>query len=132
MLTVVTGPPCSGKSTHVRQHARHGDIVVDLDRIALALTSEDTGDHDYPDHIRSVARKARLAAINAALPMHAAGHRVWLIDAAPSKEQRAFYHRHHARFVSLTVTSDQLTTRLAERPERNRELVRRIFAGQSV
>jgi predicted kinase len=126
VLTVVTGPPCSGKSTYVRQQAQPGDVVIDLDRIALALTVEDTADHDYPDHIRTVARRARIAAIDAALPLHAQGCRVWLIDAAPSKEQRAYYHRRDARFVSLTVTADVLAQRLAERPERNQLLVAQL------
>lgn len=34
VITVVTGPPCSGKSTYVRTHARPGDIIVDFDAIA--------------------------------------------------------------------------------------------------
>ncbi len=123
MLTIVTGPPCSGKSTYIRDRATHGDIVIDLDRIALALTSEDTASHDYPDHVRTVARKARISAIDAALIQHAAGQQVWIIDAAPTKEQRAYYHRRGARFIDLTVTADVLATRLAARPARNRHLV---------
>ena len=40
-LYVVTGPPCGGKSTYVREHAKPGDFVIDLDRLALAITSAD-------------------------------------------------------------------------------------------
>lgn len=35
-VTLVTGPPCAGKSTHVAQHARPGDIVLDQDVIGAA------------------------------------------------------------------------------------------------
>lgn len=34
MLTVITGAPCSGKSTYLGQHARPDDIVIDFDAIA--------------------------------------------------------------------------------------------------
>ena len=47
MLTIVTGPPCGGKTTHIANHAHPGDIIIDLDRIALALTTDDTTHHYY-------------------------------------------------------------------------------------
>lgn len=37
MIQLVTGPPCSGKSTHVREHADPRDVVLDLDLLANAL-----------------------------------------------------------------------------------------------
>ena len=126
MLTVVTGPPCVGKSHHIRQHAKPGEIVIDLDRLALALTVEDTPHHDYPDHIRAVARRARIAAIDAALAAHQHGHTVWIIDAAPSPQQRAYYHRRRARFVNLTATPETLAARAAQRPASNQALIARL------
>ena len=39
---VICGAPCSGKSTWAEQHAAPGDIVWDLDKVALALTSMTT------------------------------------------------------------------------------------------
>ena len=37
MLYVVTGPPTAGKSSWIEARAKPTDIVIDLDRIALAL-----------------------------------------------------------------------------------------------
>lgn len=51
-LTVVIGPPAAGKTTYVLAHARPGDIVVDLDRLANALTCGGTDSHR---HIRAAA-----------------------------------------------------------------------------
>ena len=99
-VTVVTGPPCAGKSTWIAERAQPGDVVIDLDRIALALTADGTPHHDYPQHVREVARAARLAAIDAALADASAGH-VWIIDTAASKKQRAAWHRRRCHVVTL-------------------------------
>lgn len=32
-VTLVTGPPCAGKSTYVRQHAQPEDLVLDRDEL---------------------------------------------------------------------------------------------------
>ncbi len=44
---VVYGPPLSGKTTFVRQSARRGDLVVDVDRLFVALSM--LPDYDKPD-----------------------------------------------------------------------------------
>ena len=123
MLVVVTGPPCVGKSTYVDTHAQHGDIVIDLDRLALALTTRDTGHHDYDEHIRYIARCARHAALTAALEAHHAGCMAWVVDAAPSTAQRARYHRNGATFVNLTESDEVLAERARQRPPRNQALI---------
>jgi predicted ABC-type ATPase len=67
MIYIVTGPPCVGKSTWVKERAKSGDLIVDLDRIALAITSEDTPHHEYPRHVRSAAIAMRTVAVNCAM-----------------------------------------------------------------
>lgn len=99
MLTVVTGPPCAGKSTYVQSHAKTDDVVIDLDVIAYALTCG-RGDHDYPLHVRHVALNARAAAIRAALPM-SAGLDVWVIHTKPERLDWVAYKQHGARIVRL-------------------------------
>ena len=37
MITVVCGPPGSGKTTYVREHKRRGDVVWDQDVMMAAL-----------------------------------------------------------------------------------------------
>lgn len=42
MLTVITGPPCGGKTQYARKHALPGEVIVDFDAIAVELGSAAT------------------------------------------------------------------------------------------
>lgn len=61
MITVVMGPPASGKSTFVREQSKPGDVVVDFDVLSQAFGS--TIPHDRPESIAQVTFAARSAAI---------------------------------------------------------------------
>lgn len=45
---IVWGPPCSGKSTYVRDHAQEGDLVWDADAVHKALTGQTEHRHEKP------------------------------------------------------------------------------------
>lgn len=66
MLTVVIGPPAGGKSTWVRERAKPGDIVIDFDLLACALTGPGGDPHDHTPAVAAVTKAARRAAIDAA------------------------------------------------------------------
>lgn len=90
-VIVVTGPPAAGKTTHVIEHARATDVIIDLDRIALALMpAAPTASHDYPEHVRHVAIAARKAAIRRATRLRER-ITVWLVHAMPSPDDLAEY-----------------------------------------
>jgi len=36
-INVIVGPPCAGKSTHVKANSTKGDVLVDYDDLAKAL-----------------------------------------------------------------------------------------------
>jgi predicted kinase len=133
MLTVVTGPPCSGKSTYIRGHAHAGDIIIDLDRIALALTTEDTAHHEYSQHVRSAARAARNAAVNYSLAIsknHPSIH-AWIIDCAAQPTARAGYRKLGATVVKLDPGMTTCLGRAeAERPPQVTQLIRAWYAAQ--
>jgi predicted kinase len=115
MLTIVTGPPCSGKTTHVTTHAQPGDITIDYDTLALALGAP--ASHDYPPHICEVVFAARHSAITAAISQHHQGATVWIIDTAPGEARRQQYADAGAQFVTLTASREELHARAAaERP----------------
>lgn len=125
-LTVVTGPPCSGKTTYVHEHAKPGDIIIDLDPIAEALGSPDH--HDHPEPLRRVAQAARRAAIAEAIRQHRRGASVWIVECDPTRDRRAEYHRASAQFISLRVSVDELHRRAADRPRLWHALIDRQVA----
>lgn len=121
-VTLVTGPPCSGKSTYVSDRALPGHVVIDFDRIAQAMGSPDT--HDHPANLRSVV----LATMDAALAraMRDPGCPVvWLVKCNPTTQDRA----RATRVVSLAATPAGChdRARQAGRPDRWHQLIDQWF-----
>jgi predicted kinase len=112
VLTVITGPPCGGKTTYARQYAKPGDIVIDFDLIAQALGSLAT--HGHSDHIAAVASEARHAAIAEAIAQHRKGRRVWIVDTDPGERRRKQYAIAGARTVTCTAPPAELHRRASE------------------
>lgn len=128
MITVVSGPPCGGKSTFVRENAKSGDIVIDMDNLALALTTDDVDSHDYSSEVRQVARAARKAAVAEAMRVsQIARCDVWIIHTDPSPEWKRRYRVFNARFEVVDPGKAECLRRLDSRPEANHKLVRLVL-----
>lgn len=126
-LTVVTGPPAGGKTTWVRQHARPGDVVIDLDAIAQALTVG-TETHRHARAVLRCAQRARGAALDEALK-HAARADVYVVHAQPEPRHLARYEQHGARIVTIDPGRETVEARVAEqRPPGTRAVVARWYA----
>ena len=118
MLHLVTGPPASGKSTWVKQHAKHGDITIDYDAIASVLTPPGHDPHDPPQHVKAVTKAARQAAIDTALTM-SRDHDVYVIHSMPSPTLIARYQAHGAKVHTIDPGRNVVLARCkAERPWR--------------
>ena len=135
MITVVTGAPCAGKSFYVREMALAGDIVVDMDLIAMALTVQVGEDHDYPNEVRVVARAARKAAVREALQVGQVSRRnVWIVHTRPPAEWLRIYRSVNARVKVIDPGRDVCLSRLAERPKsqhvRTKKVIDEWFAGR--
>lgn len=117
-LYVVTGAPCAGKSTWVRERAKTGDIVVDLDRIALAITAEGTPHHEYPAHVRKAAMVVRKTVVAIAVAYGRRGTS-YVIHSKPSERALKQYARAGAVVVNIHAPMHVLIARAkAERPPR--------------
>lgn len=124
------GAPCSGKSTYVRENAKGNDIIVDMDRIALALAVEGMAEFEYSEPIRNIARQARPAIVKGAL-LAGQGERnlgVWIIHTDPSPQDRQMYRALNAKFIELDPGKEVCLARAKERPEANRKLSEKVIA----
>lgn len=118
MITVVVGPPAGGKSTWVLQRAKPGDIVIDFDRLAVALTGYGGDPHDHTPAVAAVTKAARQAAIDAAM-RHAKTTHVYLIHSSPGAQRMAAYRSMGAEVVTIDPGRDVVRSRCkTERPQR--------------
>lgn len=117
-VTLVTGPPASGKTTYVQTHAQPGDLVVDLDAIAQALGSPDT--HDHPEQLKPFIFEARDAVIER-IGRDASVARAWLIAVNPTDRDLALA----TDVVTLDVDAETCKARAQEagRPARWLDLI---------
>ena len=130
VLFLVVGPPASGKSTWVREHAKHGDITIDYDAIASVLTP-DGDSHDHAPHIKTVTKAARQAAIDAALTLHD-NHDVYVIHSSPSAGLIEHYLAHGAQIITIDPGRDVVLRRCkAERPWQMQQAAKQWYADHA-
>jgi hypothetical protein len=94
-VTLVCGPPCAGKTTHVQQHAVEGDTVLDQDQIAQAIGSDREWLHSRTTSMRA-HRRMRGAIVGVG---NAQSGTAWVVRC------QANGHRRRSLAFSLRATS---------------------------
>lgn len=108
MITIVTGPPCAGKSTYIRENAKKGDVIIDLDPLSRALTIGEDDGHLVPEYIAHIAVGARNGAVKRALRLREQreGVNVFIIHTAPKPADLAIYRSFRCQIVNLDPGKD--------------------------
>lgn len=88
-LTIICGPPCSGKSTYAHDHAAAFDVVIDLDAIASGLSGQPLHSWDRERWLQPALRKRN--AMLAYLSRNPRWKRAWFIIGEPKAEHRAWW-----------------------------------------
>ena len=91
-LTIVCGPPCSGKSTYIAAHAGVNDLVIDLDHIMRSLDPAYTHwSNQLEQALLNKACRIRNTLLGG-LSSRTTG-RAWFIVAAPTQAERDWWLR---------------------------------------
>lgn len=126
-LYVVQGPPAGGKTTWVRTHARPGDVVVDLDALAAALTVGEPG-HRHEQAVLRCARRAWRVAVDEALACVDTVD-VYVVHSMPSDQAMVRYAEHGAHVVTCDPGREVVLARIAtERPTEAKAVAGRWYA----
>jgi hypothetical protein len=90
-LTIVCGPPASGKTTYLRDNAKPGDITIDLDPIMGEIdpTYRQWSGPQPPSDLLDKAIRRRNAILGSLARAH--GRSAWFIVAAPTKAERDWW-----------------------------------------
>lgn len=118
-VILVTGPPCGGKTSYVRQHKLADDIVIDADLLAQALGSESS--HDHPAHLKALASRLRDVATQEAVKGH---RRAWVVSASPTAEASIL----HSDSVCVDPGIATCMARAEGRPHWTQEAIRSWYA----
>ncbi|QFG09106.1 terminase small subunit [Mycobacterium phage ThulaThula] len=130
-LYLVTGPPASGKTTYVARHAKPGDITIDYDALANALTPTTGPTHKHTRHVMAVTKAARQAAIDAAIE-HTGEHDVYVIHAMPSQRTIDHYRALGAELITIDPGQAIVMARCkAERPWQMQQAAKQWYAERA-
>lgn len=102
-VIVVNGAPGSGKSHYVSQHARTGDIVLDLDKVNEAISPDD-GMYQNAAPVLSVSLEMRKAFLKAIKERKGDWNTAYIISATPSiSDIKKLGHDLGAEVITMNV-----------------------------
>lgn len=118
-LTIVCGPPASGKSTYVRNHAAPGDLVIDLDVIASEISGEPL--HGWNSDTWLNAALYRRNDLLGSLSRPSRHKAAWFIVSEPKARHRDWWQQmlKPARMVMIEADERQCLANAARDPDRD-------------
>lgn len=118
-VTIVVGPPGAGKTTLVRERARAGDLIVDVDALYHALGGLPW--YDKPIGLLPYVLAARDAVLEQ-LQKPAHIYRAWVITASGDRAQlQALQERLDAAVIALEVSPSECMRRIMRDERRARQ-----------
>ena len=128
MIHIITGSPCSGKSTFVKENKHEGDLVIDFDEIAFCLGSDER--HFAKGIVKEASFEARKSAIEVALKNPDAES--WIIHTFPTEEQLKRYEEVGAEFIRIDASKEECLDRAERdgRPQITFDGIEKYFAEE--
>lgn len=128
-IKIISGPPCSGKTTFVNLNKSEGDLVLDFDALASAMGSAQT--HGATGLIKEAAQVARKAVMDFLLSSGFGGA-AWVIDSEPDAATRKAFTEIGAEFRLIPATKATCLERAKKdkRPQKTFEAIEEWFDGK--
>ena len=124
-VTIVSGPPGSGKSTHVKNNSQPGDHIIDFDDFMRSVGGQKW---DTNSEFVQAAFKLRNQAIHDLATVNRG--QAWLIVTAPSAAERKEWCRQLRRAKSIVLHVDRETCKARIKADPNRQIaVKRMCAA---
>lgn len=123
---IVYGPPLSGKTTYVRDHALYGDLIIDQDDLYQAISGQ--ARYMRPDGLKRVVFKVRQALEESILMRVGDWHNAFLIIGTYMSdiERANIVNKFNAELIEINATREECLNRLNNDP--SREEVRNEWA----
>lgn len=126
-ITILCGPPGSGKSTHLREHQGSNDLVIDLDAIMSGLSG--LGEHQTSKEWLTPALDQRNAMLRS-LHTNTTHDRAWFIISAPDPSERMQWAKMlKAKVITLDTPLAECVRRIKADPYRKGQEARMIRAA---
>ena len=129
---VVYGPPCSGKSTYVKEHKGSTDVLFDYDRIFSAMTYATEHTKSERGFAHRFVMDVRSAFVRTAKNGEHGAEDVWFIITYPSERDREWLEPLNPEYILMDVTEEECLARLEKddtRPDKEHqaEVIKKWF-----
>ena len=120
-VKVVTGAPCSGKTTYVSEHIGDHDLVYDYDALSRAMSNSDEHRLDR-EHLHKFVMDVRYSIIDRLANTPCDGlNTAWLIVTSPNDKFKEAVAELSPEYIEMTATEAECLERLEKddtRPEK--------------
>lgn len=117
-VMLIVGPPASGKTTHIAQHAQPGDKIIDMDEIRSRI-----GGAKWDTDPAILAKALRYRDMMIRSLADDPCNRAWLIVTAITKQERGTWMEAlgpKAELVEVVAPMDVIAARIAADPRRSK------------
>ena len=119
-VSLIYGPPLSGKTSYVMANMQRGDLVVDMDRLYAAISLQPV--YDKPDQLKRNVFALRDILIDNIKTRYGKWDGAWIIGGYPVKYQREqIAEQTGASIIYCEASKDECLARLEADPARRQK-----------
>jgi predicted kinase len=127
MIYIIYGAPCSGKSTYIKNHAKEGDLICDVDLIYSAISVDQP--HEADLYIHEIALKLKECLFDIIENRAGKWNDVYITSIANNdKDLQALKERVNAdKLILIDTPYEECIKRSFERPDYFKLLINEWF-----